>query len=188
MNIRSVVLMFATVAAIAAPTLAQMRRPAAGAATPRQQVGGQTYQLLQFRFGTGDDDLRSDSDLTARITFPDKSTQNCALHGSKAVGGEANIGWDNHTTHESAPCRLDRAWTLNELKRSKIELDLFGYGGGMVIDSGDDNWNINSIAVQAYNPGNPQRANLFCYRGDPLLVRLTGSMPKITITDLPTQC
>jgi hypothetical protein len=187
MNTKWAVIVSSAIALIATSAQGQVSRRVVAPGTPQQRPAMPMYQLLQFHFATGDDDLRGDSYVFATITLPDNSTQKCDLHGERAKGGEGNVTWDNHSTHSSAPCRLSHALALRDLKRSKIDVTL-AQGGEFAVGASDDNWNINGATVEAYNPGNPQRTNLYCLRGDPLLVRLTGDNSSVTITDLPSRC
>ncbi|WHZ18006.1 MAG: hypothetical protein OJF55_000155 [Rhodanobacteraceae bacterium] len=160
-----------------------------------------TFQMLEFTFGTGGDDLRNDSVVAARLVFPDSSRQQvCSLHGAGATGAAANISWDNNSTHIASPCRLARAMTLAALKQMRIVIGLYGPGrvpgvpeavlGGPLALTGvrsQDNWNINRIEVRAYNPGANGQACVFSFSADPV-ARLTGDQPDVTVTDLPNQC
>jgi hypothetical protein len=187
MKIRSAIIASTGIALASASPQALVAQPRVAVPGTPRSAAERTYSVLQFRFATGDDDLRGDTRLFATITLPDKSTQNCELHGGMATGGEANITWDNRSTHNSAPCRLDHPMRLGELKRLKIDLSV-DQGGQFAYGLSNDNWNINSLTVQAYNSGEADRINLFCFQGEPMLVRMTGDMGTVTITDLPTRC
>jgi hypothetical protein len=177
----------AAISLMAASAQGQVAQRVVAPGTPQQRPATPMYQLLQFHFATGDDDLRGDSYVFATITLPDNSKQKCDLHGYIAKGGEGNVTWDNRSNHASAPCRLSHPTSLRDLKRSKIDVTL-SQGGELAVGGADDNWNINGATVEAYDPGNPQRVKLYCLRGDPLLARLTGSVPTLTVTDLPSRC
>ncbi|MBS0383568.1 MAG: hypothetical protein JSR56_14175 [Proteobacteria bacterium] len=172
----------------------QRQQPQAGRAEP-------TFQMLEFTFDTGGDDLRNDSVVTARLVFPDSSRpQDCRLHGAGATGAAANISWGNNSTHIASPCRLARAMTLAALKQMRIVIGLYGPGkmpsvpgavlGGPLALTGvrsQDNWNINRIDVRAYNAGTNGETCVFRFSADPV-ARLTGDQPNVAVTDLPNQC
>jgi hypothetical protein len=167
---------------------------------PRADRAAMTFQMIEFTFGTGGDDLRSDSVVTARLAFPDASRQDCRLHGPGAIGAAANISWDNHSTHTAPPCRLDKPRTLAELKQARVVIGLYGPGRGPSIAGvmaagplglagvrSQDNWNINRVDVRAYSPGTNGQVCVFSVSADPV-ARLTGDQPDVTVSDFPNQC
>lgn len=160
-----------------------------------------TFQMLQFTFRTGGDDLRDDSVVTAGLEFPDGSRQVCYLHGRHAAGGAANISWDNNSTHAAPPCRLDKPRTIVELRGARVFVGMFGPGNGpnyaAAVFGGPvglaasmrspDNWNINRADVQAYNPASTQRVCVFSTSANPV-ARLTGDQPTVALSEFPNQC
>lgn len=147
-----------------------------------------TYQVLEFNFTTGDDDLRQDSGVRANLVFADGSKLDCPLHGPGAAGNDATVGWGNNSGHLAAPCHLDKPRTLADLKGATMKLNLIGLPPTATFDPMSwDNWNINAVRVNAYNPQSPSRTCVLRAQGKPL-VRLTGDSSSVTITDFPNQC
>lgn len=159
------------------------------------------YQMLEFAFATGDDDLRDDSTVVAGIIFPDGTRQICQLHGRDAVGAGANVSWDNHSKHMAPPCHLEKPWRLNRLREARVTIGMFGpghdpnlaaavFGGPIGLAAtlrSPDNWNINEAAVWAYNPGIPGKVCVISVGGNPV-ARLTGDQPRVRLTDYPNRC
>jgi len=161
-----------------------------------------TFPMIGFTFWTGGDDLRDDSIVTASLTFPDGAKQDCPLHGPQyASGAAANISWDNNSTHDAPPCRLDKPRTLRELKKSRIVVSMGSSpismdanaaiaGGPAGVVAGlhtSDNWNIARVDVKAYDPNGSGGICLRSASGNPL-ARLTGEQPEVAISDFPNQC
>lgn len=172
-----------------APALAQQPRAHQGrqhreARTDQSSPRG-AFQVLAFTFTTGDDDLHDSSAVTAHLTFPDGSKQDCPLHGSSAAGNDASVTWDNHSTHEAAPCHLEKPRSVADLRSVVISLDLSGLTMN-AFDTGD-NWNINRVLVTAYNPNSSNRLCVFDGSGNPL-ARMTESQFKLALTDFPNRC
>lgn len=156
--------------------------------------------MIDFAFRTGGDDLRGDSVVTAQLTFPDGSTQQCFLHGAHASGAAANLSWDDNSTHEAPPCRLRKPRTLGELRKSRMMIGLSAPGSGpnfgtMLASGGlaamsvrsQDNWNIARVDVKAYNPDGSAETCVRSIGGEPV-ARLIGDQPVVTISDFPNQC
>ena len=141
----------------------------------------QTFQLLRFTISTGDDDLRTDSNLRAHLTFRGSLRSDCALHGPVASGGAANITWDNHSTHDAAPCRLVKALTLVDLRQTVMALRLESSD----IGASPDNWNVVRVVVSAYNPGAPGQTCVFSVAGRPAGA---AYRPEVKISDFPNKC
>ena len=174
---------------VRAAAVSPMQLPHVPQRTFRAKVPEATFQVLEFTFTTGDDDLRDTSKVTAHLTFPDGSEQDCPLHGSNTygrtqAGNDATVTWDNHSMHRAAPCHLDKPRTAADLKRTVIGLDMVGFGLN-VSDTGD-NWNINRTIVTAYNENSPERLCVFDGNGNPL-ARMT-EYSELGLTDLPNRC
>lgn len=167
------------------PRTRQNRERRGQRADPR--VANEKFQVLEFTFTTGDDDLRNDSTLQAHLAFPDGSTQDCPLHGdlAGAQGNDATVTWENHSTHKGAPCHLSTPHVLADLRNATITLDMSGLN--LVGDPlhTEDNWNISRVTVIAYNPSSPARSCVFEGSGNPL-ARMTGG--KLMVTDFPNRC
>lgn len=160
-----------------------------------------TFQMLEFAFATGDDDLRDDTSVSAGIVFPDGSRVTCPLHGRGTAGGVANVSWGNNSKHTAPPCHLARAQSLDALRHAKVIIAMVESGPGVdpaaAVFGGpiglaatlhtNDNWNINEAAVWAYNPGTPGKACVISVGGNPV-ARLTGDQPRIRLTDYPNRC
>ena len=99
---------------------------------------GQANRLV-FTFQTGDDDLRGVNDnINATIRFSDGRSQRV----ENLNGGQH---WTNYTTH-TVSVDLNHAVAPKDIVR--IDLDTTFAGG-----TGGDNWNMNSVAVQATGVG-----------------------------------
>lgn len=176
------------ISALLVPSMSHAQQPRARhsrerRAEPRTADSTQTFQVLGFTIMTGDDDLRTDSDVRAHLTFQDDPSYDCFLHGASAAGAAANITWDNHSTHDAPPCRLRKPMSLADLKQVRISLQM----ESSIVGASNDNWNINRIVVDAYNPGSADKACVFNVSGNPL-ARLTGDQPEVTISDFPSAC
>lgn len=93
---------------------------------------------LDFRFRTGNDDLRGGNDNLDITIFADTLTQ-----------GEANVnhsqGWANGSFH-SVTVTLQRPVPIDQLRKIYFEAT---FGGG----SGGDNWNMDSVDIIAVMNG-----------------------------------
>lgn len=177
------------------PTRARAPEARVQDSTPR-------FQMIGFKFWTGGDDLRDDSAVKAVLVFPDRTRQECRLHGSGyAAGAAANISWDNNSTHDAAPCSLATSRTLAELKRTfvfvlmtsnALSVDpMSAVAGGPVGAAAslrtNDNWDIARVDVTAYNPDASGGSCVVSVSGNPL-ARLTGSQPSVNLSAFPNQC
>jgi hypothetical protein len=117
------------------------------------------YKTLQFVIGTGGDDLRSDSTAVAFIGLPNGNFLTCVL---KSSGQDS---WGNNSSH-TVPCDLSQnPMTLAQLQSNPIGI---GYDGiPLNIGEGQDNWNLQSVTINAFNEGeNP--VCVFRASGNPL--------------------
>jgi hypothetical protein len=172
------------------------RIPAPPLACPDGQIAGQvagqlqcipqpagTFAILQFIIGTGGDDLQAGDKASVRFSLPDGSPYTCLLHDSDT--------WSNNSTH-TAECFLhDKPMTLAQLRNNSIVISYVGNGTPVITPFETqiqfaDNWNLQSVTVNAYNQGQPATC-VFSASGDPLF-RFTNSAPSVVITDFPNGC
>lgn len=96
--------------------------------------GPNDVTALDFRFRTGNDDLRGGSDNLDITIFADTLTQ-----------GEANVnhsqGWANGSIH-AVTLTLQRPVPMSQIRKIFLETS---FGGG----SGGDNWNMDSVDIGA---------------------------------------
>jgi hypothetical protein len=136
------------------------------------------YSVLEFVITTGSDDQRSDSSSFATVVFPTGAPKTCALKAQNADS------WDNWTTH-TVPCAIFPA-TFDYLRKSAVTITLVGHYSGPFNSA--DNWNVERVLIQAFQPGSGLPA--LCVvnvSGDPL-VRLTQSAPSVVVTYFPSRC
>jgi hypothetical protein len=135
-----------------------------------------TYAILDFVIGTGGDDLRNNSAAGATFTLPNVGTKNCLL---KASG----IGSFDAGSSHTVPCQIGPT-TLAQLKNTQITIQYNGMPG-QITDS-QDNWDMQSITINAYNMGETPVC-VFGASGNPLF-RFQGSSPSVVVTNYPTTC
>ncbi|MHB8270069.1 S53 family peptidase [Bradyrhizobium sp.] len=150
-------------------------------ATPAPLTNVMPLVLLEITIGTGNDDLRDDSEAKATITvqadanFPERSFD-VTLHPSGSGAWQAQVV----TISGLAVPNPGPQVTLSSPVKS-VTITLISHNN----QETDDNWNITSVGVDAYNPGTQHvcqinvagNANL---DGDTGLVRLTGEVPSAT--------
>jgi hypothetical protein len=128
-----------------------------------------TINTVAFTITTGGDNLRQDSEATVDFFAPGASSpfQSFEL---KASGDAA---WDNQSVHEPSPFTFTTPTAPSQIDH--IVVNLIEHDA--LIET-DDNWNIEGILVEGFDPGGLQ----FCVAdesGDPV-VRLTGSSGSAT--------
>jgi len=133
------------------------------------QTSGPTFSQLEFVIVTGSDDLRGDSSATATINAPNGST--VQVINLKA---QNQAGWNNNSTHDLV-FALSPPQPLSQLRN--ILITLTSHDAPFETD---DNWNVQSVNITAFNPGQPAQC-LINSGGDPL-ARLTNNAPTLTLT------
>jgi microsomal dipeptidase-like Zn-dependent dipeptidase len=138
----------------------------------RGSLGSQvfTFSQIDFTIRTGSDDLRKSSSATATLE---------ALNGTHlqviSLKGHNQGSWDNNSTHKVSVA-LDRPLTAKAIGHIVISLQEHN---GMF--EGDDNWNVQSVAVALSNKGHNETPIMF-FSGDPLS-RLTGSQHSFSLPE-----
>ena len=135
-----------------------------------------TYAILDFVIGTGGDDLRNNSAAEATFVPPIVATKNCLL---KASG----IGSFDASSSHTVPCKIART-SLAQLKNTQITIQYSG-APGQITDS-PDNWDMQSITINAYNMGETPVC-VFGASGNPLF-RFQNSSRSVVVTNYPTTC
>lgn len=164
---------------LAAPATAQfgrgMRAPPnvlAPAAGPSQ-----TFSGVDFRIGTGDDDLRFDSSAWVDLIFAN-GRQSCRLKDWK------QDTWDNNSIHE-VPCTLSPPRSLSELRSARVVLNYTNDPDPNNFVTWD-NWNVNSVVVSAVNAGSPA-TRVLCVSASPL-VRMKGDLRSVDLRSFASSC
>jgi Pro-kumamolisin, activation domain len=124
-----------------------------------------------FIFGTGDDDLRSGSELDVAFLKPDSTVIETGV--LKAQGAPL---FDNNTQNT----------VVYKLTTGPHMLSDFGSIVVSMNNSGNDEWHIFGINVMADSPSGPQNC-LFNLQGEPLQV-LNQSTPAVTLKPLRNGC
>jgi len=128
------------------------------------------YSNINFVVGTGGDDARNDSTVTATLRAPGshQTIQSFVLKAKNAGS------WGNNSTH-AVPFAFNDPIAAQSLGDVVISL---GQGGHFPETA--DNWNLQSLVVELFNPG--QGINtVMQLKGNPLK-RLTGSNGSVTFT------
>ena len=115
---------------------------------------------LDFVIGTGGDDLRSDSVLTAIVFYKNGATSSKNLNDGN--------GWGNSTTHQVTMPLLSNVH-YSDIIGVKL---VFDQGGGGI---NGDNWNMQSLEIFAEDSTNGESFRAFSQVGNPLR-RFTGSV------------
>jgi hypothetical protein len=142
-------------------------------------VAQETYRFVSATIVTGSDDLRDSA--TLEMTWGPKGYLNCTL---KDLSSD---NWANNSTHV-VPCDASNDTgllpTLAELKSAKISISYIG--NPKSLGQTQDNWNLESITLNAYNQGETPVC-VFSTGGDPLF-RFKGDSPSVVISNYPNQC
>jgi hypothetical protein len=136
---------------------------------PTVVPAGPTFSQIEFVIVTGSDDLRGDSSANAVIQAPNGSTIQVIT-----LKAQNQSGWNNNSTHDLV-FALNPPQPISQLQNILITLtshDSFG--------ESDDNWNVQSVNITVFNPGQPAQC-LINSGGDPL-ARLTNNAPTLTLT------
>jgi hypothetical protein len=126
-----------------------------------------TFDHMTFNIATGGDDLRGDSDVTARIAISGQPPQ------TVAIKAQSDPGFAGGST-KLLTFALASAQPLSAF--GNVTLTLTSHNGFIETD---DNWNIQTINVTL--SGSSGSACLFSGVGNPFS-RLTGSGPSVTLT------
>jgi hypothetical protein len=131
----------------------------------------QPFTEVIFIFGTGDDDLRSGSELDVTFFRPDTTVIEAGV--LKAQGAPL---FDNNTQNTKVYTLTTGPHPLSDFGSIMISLN----------NSGNDEWHIFGINVMADSPGGPQTC-LFDLQGEPLQV-LKSDAPAVTLKPLGNGC
>jgi len=120
------------------------------------------FTALSFIVKTGDDDLRTYSNAWIDFTFADQSGLKCDLKE------KLRDGWGNGSTHdEDIPvCVLPSPMTLDQIKSAQIILNYHSFSTDFETD---DNWNVDSVHIDAINSATHSQTCLIDEAGDPLV-------------------
>ena len=132
-----------------------------------------TFNQIEFVIGTGDDDLRGDSEATATI----EGTNGAALQ-VVTLKSQNQPGWGNNTTH-TVSFGLNAPRAPAAIRDVVIRLTSHNS-----FPETNDNWNVQSVVITLSNNG-AGRTQLMSSAGAPL-ARLTGSAPTVVIRPQPT--
>ncbi len=124
-----------------------------------------TFSEISFTIETGGDDLRGDSSATATVQLPGGSQ-------TFTLKAQNDSGWGNFTTNTRNFTLAGPPQPLSAF--GKITITLTSHDS---IFETPDNWNIQSLTVNAIGAGGS--ASIYSSSGNPL-VRLTGSAPSFT--------
>jgi len=171
------------VRAVPPPVMSNPSGPQADVESPQKP---DQFTTLTFRVSTGDDDLRSDSSAWVFLTYPGGQTQSCELRG---VGGDT---WPNNSTREAPLCFMASPKTYDELKLTKMSLAYNGHPGQgdvglQTFAHNMDNWNVNSVRIEAKNILSHTRRCLIDMKGRPL-VRMTKSLDRYDLKQNSSGC
>jgi hypothetical protein len=135
---------------------------------PNQPPPPNALKQIEFVIVTGSDDLRGDSSATATIKAPNGSVLQVIT-----LKAQNQSGWNNNSTHDLI-FALNPPQPLSQLQNILITLtshDSFG--------ETDDNWNIQSVNITAFDP---QPAQCLINSGGNPLARLTNNAPTLTLS------
>ena len=145
-----------------------------------------TFEIVEFVIGTGGDNIELGSYATAvfpALKLPDGNPFICTLHDRNAAT------WPNNSTNTAICFLHDVPVSLAQLKSGSILIEFDGRAPKASITNpvpGTDNWNLQSVTVNAYNQGQPATC-VFSASGDPLF-RFTFSATSVVLTDFPNGC
>jgi hypothetical protein len=130
--------------------------PGGGSDQPEQ------FTALSFIVKTGDDDLRTYSNAWIDFIFADQSRLRCVLKE------KLRDGWGNGSTHdEDIPvCVLPSPMTLDQIKSAQIILNYHSFDTDFETD---DNWNVDSVHIDAINSATHSQTCVIDEAGDPLV-------------------
>ncbi|MGO9935479.1 MAG: DUF6519 domain-containing protein [Steroidobacteraceae bacterium] len=139
------------------------------AASGADTSNSSTFNTIQFTIVTGSDDLRPDSTATATLEGADGS-----LLQVVTLKAQTGAAWGNGSTN-TVNAALNPPLAAPDI--GSIDITLTSHNA---FGETDDNWNINSVSVSLSNNG-AETQPIVSLSGNPL-VRLTGSLPSITIS------